>query len=115
LLDQALLRPPRFTEHCLVPLPDEQDRKALLVLHLRGCPVAPDLDLANVARNAEGYSGADMMYLCERAKLIPFRESVERNVERAVTAADFEAALQRVRPSVSPESMKRYQDWVPGQ
>jgi len=112
LLDEALLRPPRFTEKCLVPLPDEAARHLLLKLRLRGCPVADDIDMDQLAVQTEGYSGADLVNLCERAKLIPYRESVVEGTDRPLANTDMEEALTRVRPSVSPESVRRYQEWA---
>jgi SpoVK/Ycf46/Vps4 family AAA+-type ATPase len=53
-----------------------------------------------------------MVNLCERAKLIPYRESVERGVDRPVVPADFDEALRRVRPSVPQESVRRYAAWA---
>ena len=100
LLDDALLRPPRFTEKCYVPLPDTDCRRVLLQHRFRQCPLEPGFDLDRLVGRTEGYSGADLINLCERAKMIPYRESITSGVDRPVTAADFEDAFRRVRPSV---------------
>ena len=112
LLDEALLRPPRFTEKCYIPLPDEPARRLLLELRLRECPVEANLDVNRFVDRTEGYSGADLVNLCERAKLIPYRESVLEGIDRPLSVADLEKALNHVRPSVSSESLRRYQDWA---
>lgn len=112
LLDEALLRPPRFTEKCYIPLPDALARRALLAARLRDCPLAGDVDFDRFAESTDGYSGADLVNLCERAKLIPYRQAVLEGVERPVMNADLEEALGRVRPSVSTESLRRYEEWA---
>lgn len=112
LLDEALLRPPRFTEKCYIPLPDSPGRRVLLQLRLRNCPRGPGVDLEQLVARTDGYSGADLVNLCERAKLVPYRESVLNGTDRPLDMNDFEEALRRVRPSVSPESIRRYEQWA---
>ncbi len=109
LLDQALLRPPRFSEKCYIPLPDQAARRKLLELRMSGCPLAGDVDLQRLAERTEGFSGADLVELCERAKQIPFREAILHGTDRPVGQPDLDEALRRVRPSVSPESLQRYE------
>jgi transitional endoplasmic reticulum ATPase len=109
LLDQALLRPPRFSEKCYIPLPDQPARHTLLELRLAGCPLAGDVDLQRLSERTEGFSGADLVELCERAKQIPFREAILEGSDRPVGQTDLDEALRRVRPSVSPESLQRYE------
>jgi SpoVK/Ycf46/Vps4 family AAA+-type ATPase len=56
-------------------------------------------------------SGADIVNVCERAKLIPFCESVNTGMDRPVTQDDFEIAMQNVHPSVTPELLARFEQW----
>lgn len=112
LLDEALLRPPRFTEKCYIPLPDPPGRRVLLQLRLGDCPLAPGIDLDRLVARSDGYSGADLVNLCERAKLIPYRESVLDGTDRPLRESDFDEAMRRVRPSVSRESIHRYEQWA---
>ena len=114
LLDQALLRPPRFSDKCYIPLPDLTARLKLLELRLAGCPLAADLDLDRLAERTAGFSGADLVELCERAKQIPFREAILHGSDRPVERADLDEALSRVRPSVTPDSLQRYERFVQG-
>ncbi len=114
LLDQALLRPPRFSDKCYIPLPDLTARRKLLELRLAGCPLAVDLDLDRLAERTAGFSGADLVELCERAKQIPFREAILHGSDRPVGQADLDEALSRVRPSVTPDSLQRYERFVQG-
>ncbi len=111
LLDTALLRPGRFDERCLVPLPDLPAREVLLQLQLRDCWLAEDVDFASLARQTERFSGADLMCLCERAKQIPFREAVLQGTDRPICQNDLRESLQSVRPSISPEVVKKFDDY----
>jgi transitional endoplasmic reticulum ATPase len=112
LLDEALLRPGRFDEKCYVTLPDESARRELLRLQLRDVPLSGDIDLAATARATDGYSGADLMCLCERAKQIPFREAVLSGRDRPLKADDLHRAAADVRPSVSTERLNRYSEYA---
>jgi cell division protease FtsH len=92
LLDPALVRPGRFDRHVAVPLPDRDGRAAILRLHARGKPLAPDVDLAVVARLTQGFSGADLANVLNEAALLAARgqaaaigpDLVEEAVERAM-------------------------------
>ena len=111
LLDTALLRPGRFDERCLVPLPDLPAREVLLQLQLEDCWLAEDIDFASLARQTERFSGADLMCLCERAKQIPFREAVLQGTDRPICQNDLREALQSVQPSISSDVVKKFDDY----
>ena len=111
LLDSALLRPPRFCEKCYIPLPDAAARNVLFGMALRDCPLDRDVSLTTLVSQTDGLSGADIVNVCERAKLLPFCESIDTGIDRPITAADFTQAMQNVRPSVNGESLKRFEDW----
>ncbi|MGQ9926498.1 MAG: CDC48 family AAA ATPase [Chloroflexaceae bacterium] len=73
-IDPALLRPGRFELVVELPLPDEPARLAILAVHTRSMPLAPDVDLAALAAATAGASGADLAGLCRRAALAAMRE-----------------------------------------
>ena len=81
-LDPAVLRPGRFDEIIEIPPPGEADRKAILEVHLRGKPVAPQVSLERLALDTEGYSGAELASLCRKAGLSAVRRAVRRLVEK---------------------------------
>jgi transitional endoplasmic reticulum ATPase len=81
-LDNAVLRPGRFDEIIEIPPPDESDRKAILEVHLRGRPMAPQINLERLARDTEGYSGAELASLCRRAGLSAVRRAVRRLADK---------------------------------
>lgn len=91
VLDPALLRPGRFDRQVQVDLPDRQGREAILKVHTQEIPLAPDVDLAAVARATPGMSGADLANLANEAALAAARHEHTR-----VMRADFEEALDRV-------------------
>jgi len=111
LLDAALLRPPRFSERCYVPLPDGQARKVLFEMGLRNCPVDTDVVPEQLAALSDGLSGADIANICERAKLIPFTESIRTGRDRSLSRQDFNEAMKNASPSVTSEAVLRYENW----
>jgi transitional endoplasmic reticulum ATPase len=105
IIDPALLRPGRFDELIYVPLPDEKARLAIFKVHTKGMALAPDVDLAELARRTEGYSGADIAEVCRKAGRIALRENPNAEV---VAMRHFLEALEKTQPSVSPEERMRY-------
>lgn len=111
MIDDAAMRPGRFDEKICVPLPDLAARQRILELNLKDRPLAADVDLSALAERLAGYSGADVVHICQRACEIPFLEAVTAGVRRDVTAADFESAMEEVKPSVSGKELKKYEMW----
>src|SRR6476469_5927711 len=97
-LDPAMLRPGRFDEKVYIPLPDLAGRRAMLDMYLAKRPVADDIDLGALAARLEGYSGADIKYLCDRAATIPFLQSVASGEDGRITRAIFDDVLGDTPP-----------------
>jgi cell division protease FtsH len=91
VLDPALLRPGRFDRQVTIPLPNVDERTAILRVHVRGKKLAPSVDLGVVARGTPGFSGADLANLANEAAIFAVRDN--RDV---VTADDFFAARDRI-------------------
>src|SRR5436190_1418117 len=91
VLDPALLRPGRFDRRVLVDRPELAARQAILDVHAKGKPVAPDVNLRVVAQNTPGFSGADLANLVNEAALSATREGREQ-----ITAADFTEAFDKI-------------------
>ena len=116
-IDEALRRPGRFDREIVVGVPDEPGRREILGIHTRGMPLAPDIDLDELAKRTYGFVGADLAALTREAALEAVRRILPRiNLEEAsippeildslsVDAADFENALKRVSPSAMREVM----------
>src|SRR5439155_10058169 len=90
-LDQALLRPGRFDRQMLVPPPDLKGRVAIFQVHTRGKPLAPGVDLGQIARQTSGLTGAELANICNEAAIFAGRRG-----DTYLCQADFDAALERV-------------------
>jgi cell division protease FtsH len=91
VLDPALLRPGRFDRQVEIPLPNQRERAAILAVHAKGKPLAPDVDLDVVSRGTPGFSGADLANLVNEAAIFAVRGGRE-----VITAADFSEARDRI-------------------
>jgi cell division protease FtsH len=91
VLDPALLRPGRFDRQITIPLPNRDERQAILEVHCRHKPLAGDVDLVEVARATPGFSGADLANLANEAAIHAVRARRDR-IERR----DFDDARDRV-------------------
>ncbi len=91
VLDAALLRPGRFDRRVAVQPPDRSGREAILEVHTRGKPLAPDVDLGRIAATTPGMVGADLANLVNEAALLAARRSHD-----AITEADLADALERI-------------------
>jgi cell division protease FtsH len=100
ILDPALLRPGRFDRQVVVPLPELDERKAILAVHSKSKRLASDVDLDVVARGTPGMSGADLSNLVNEAALFAVRAGQEE-----IRAIDFEQARDRVLMGARRESM----------
>ena len=78
-LDPAVLRPGRFEEIIRFPLPNAEDRKAILAVHMRGKPLAATITLDELAARTENFSGAELASLCARAALCALRRAVAQS------------------------------------
>ena len=108
VLDPALLRPGRFDRRVVVPRPDRHGREEILKVHTRGVPLAPDVDLGEIAAATPGLVGADLRNLVNEAALLAARRDRD-----AVTREDFFDALEKIalgterKLVMSPEDRKR--------
>ncbi len=105
ILDPALLRPGRFDRHVMVPAPDEKARFEIFRIHTKNMPLK-GVDLKKLAKQTEGYSGADIEALCREAGLNALRENINA---KEVTKKHFEEAMKKTRPSITPEMLRYYE------
>jgi cell division protease FtsH len=91
VLDRALLRPGRFDRQVVVDAPDIDGREAILKVHVRGKPLAKDVDLRRIAQATPGFSGADLANAVNEAALL-----AARHHGREITQHDFEEAVEKV-------------------
>jgi transitional endoplasmic reticulum ATPase len=109
IVDPALLRPGRFDRLVLIPPPDEKARLEILKIHTRNMPLTKDVDLNEIAKITENYSGSDLEAACREAAMIALRNNINA---KEVTKADFMKALSEIGPSLSKEEMKLYESFI---
>lgn len=106
ILDPAVLRPGRFDRMIYVPSPDLDSLKEIFKIHTHSMPLSRDIVLDELARKAQGYSGADIEAICREAAIDALREDINST---EVSLRDFNKAIERVGPSITPEDDAWYQ------
>ncbi len=91
ILDPALLRPGRFDRRVVLDRPDMKGREAILKVHVRGKPLASDVDLSVLAKATPGFVGADIENLVNEAAILAARRN-----KKAISMREFEEAIERV-------------------
>ena len=131
ILDSAVTRPGRLDQLIYIPLPDYGSRLSIFKANLRKSPVAPDVDVEALAGATEGFSGADITEICQRAAKNAIRESVDYEVAKAkriqsgeiedvdeedpfkvIRKDHFEEAMSRARRSVSDKDIRQYEEFT---
>jgi cell division protease FtsH len=100
VLDPAILRPGRFDRRIVVNRPDVRGREAILRVHTKKTPMAPDVELEIIARGTPGFSGADLENLVNEAALLAARQDKD-----AINMVDFEMAKDKVLMGAERRSM----------
>ena len=115
-LDWAFIR--RFQKRILVPLPDHHTRLMMLKLYTSNLQLSPDVDLHELARLSEGFSGSDIRDVCQAAQLKIIGEffesgkAVDKEAKpRTLTMNDFRQTLEERKPSVSLDMLSLYSRW----
>ncbi|EGC32661.1 cell division cycle protein 48 [Dictyostelium purpureum] len=130
IIDPAILRPGRLDQLIYIPLPDLPSRMAILKACLKKSPVAKDVDLDFLAQKTQGFSGADLTEICQRACKLAIRESIEKDIQTTrarqesgdttmdedtsdpvpeITRDHFEEAMKSARRSVSDNDIRKYE------
>jgi transitional endoplasmic reticulum ATPase len=130
ILDEALIRPGRLDQLIYIPLPDQIARLGIIKAVLRKSPVAGNVSMDFLAQQCEGFSGADMTELCQRATKAAIRESIAAEEERkklmsgnedenmemddpvpVITRAHFEEAMSNARRSVTEYDLNKFEQF----
>ena len=109
IVDPAILRPGRFDRLIYVPEPDLKARLEIFKLYTKEMPLTKDVDLPRLAGMTKSYSGADIEALCREAALNALRKDFKSN---QVTVADFQEAMKKIGPSVSPDMDTWYKNFL---
>ena len=105
IIDPALLRPGRFDELILAPVPDRESRRKIFEVHLKKAPLADDIDIDELIGQTDQYTGADIAAVVRKAGRLALREDMGA---KKISQSHFLAALQEIGPSVTPDTMKYY-------
>jgi len=100
MLDPAVLRPGRFDEIVEVPIPDENDRREIFGVHLKGKPLGTGITPHDLASRTEGFSGAEIASVCNKAALKAVRRAVESRDDKVkviIEADDFQSAIEEMQ------------------
>jgi len=122
MIDPALLRPGRLERHIYIPPPGKKERVEIFRIHLRGKPLADDVDIEKLAERTEGYSGADIEAVCREAGMLAIRELIKPGMSREeareaakklkIENRHFEEALKKVKPSLTKEDIEKYEKLI---
>jgi transitional endoplasmic reticulum ATPase len=110
LIDSALMRPGRFDRLVQIPVPDEKTRLEIFKVHTAKMPLEKDVDVKQLAKVTNGYTGADIEGMCREAGMQAIRTKANK-----VSQAHFDHALKIIRATVTPErveQMKKFADSV---
>jgi transitional endoplasmic reticulum ATPase len=107
IIDPALLRPGRFDEIILVPVPDRGARREIFKVHMRQMPVADDVMLNELVDRTDNFTGADIASVCKKAGRLALREDLNAVVVRR---KHFMEALKLTESSVTEEMVRYYQN-----
>jgi transitional endoplasmic reticulum ATPase len=109
MVDPALLRPGRLERYIYIRPPDQAERELIFEIHLKGKPLASDIDAKELANKAQGYVGADIEAICHEAAIIALRDWIKPGMDRETVKKEvlnvkirkehFEKAFNMVRPT----------------
>ncbi len=107
ILDAGLMRPGRFDRHIQVGEPDEETRLAIFKVHTKDMPLAKNVDLKKLAKNTEGYVGADIESVCREAAMLTLRKDLDA---KEIPYKYFKEAIDKVKPghNSSEEQLVQY-------
>lgn len=124
LIDPALLRPGRIERLIYIQPPDVKSKSGIFMIHLSGKPLAPDINLDDLAKKAEGYVGADIEAVCREASMLALRELIKPGMTRedakklsgqlVLTKVHFERAFQNIKPSLTTVELSMYEEAAKG-
>jgi transitional endoplasmic reticulum ATPase len=109
IVDPAVLRPGRFDRLIYVPQPDEKSRLEIFKIYTKNMPLTKDVDVVYLATVTKNYSGADIEALCREAAMCALRRDVNA---KEVTMTDFQDAMKRIGPSITPDMEKWYKRFM---
>lgn len=111
VLDPALMRPGRLDNIVYIGPPDREARREILRIWASKSVIHPDVDLDELAEQTQGYSGAEIVSICETAADAALDEEDETQQEQDVNLKHFQIALNQVRRQITDEVIQEYERW----
>ncbi|MBM4240394.1 MAG: CDC48 family AAA ATPase [Euryarchaeota archaeon] len=102
IIDPALVRPGRFDRHIKVDVPDEEARIEIFKVHTKNMPLADDVDIKRLAKDADGFVGADIEAVCREAVMLTLRDNMEAE---KVDIKYFKEAMKKIKPKSEVEQV----------
>jgi transitional endoplasmic reticulum ATPase len=134
ILDPGIMRPGRLDQLIYIPLPDRESRVSIFKANLRKSPIDDDITFPQLADVTDGFSGADITEICQRAAKNAIRDAITADIERqkrvedgeltqeeadalpdpvpCITKAHFEASMSKARRSVTPDIVQQYDEFT---
>jgi transitional endoplasmic reticulum ATPase len=109
IVDPAVIRPGRFDRLIYVPEPDVKSRLQIVKIYTKNMPLAKDVGLEGLVEMTKSYSGADIEALCRESAMYALRRDVNT---KEVGMRDFQEAMKRTGPSISPDMEKWYKSFI---
>jgi len=128
-LDDALRR--RFEKRVYIPLPNSVGRREMFKINMKGVKLDDKIDMDELIKLTDGYSGADISIVCREAALMPMRmqldgtmvrdnilkygklpEHLQEKLEIPITQEDIKKAIKNISKSVSDKDLKKYEEWT---
>ncbi|KAL2048584.1 hypothetical protein N7G274_000496 [Stereocaulon virgatum] len=113
-LDPALIRAGRLDTTIYVGLPDLAARHEILIMRMRTMYLSDDIDIVALSQATEGFSGAEITSVCQKAGYVAMREEMTTGEKQKVGQVHFNVAMAQVEKSITPEIIKRYEAWAAG-
>ena len=107
MIDPGLLRPGRFDRIILTPVPDKETRNKIFEVHTKNMPLDKSVKLGKLVEKTQSFVGADIEALCREAAMLALRRDINSKV---IGMKDFEESMKRVKPSVSIDDVKRFEE-----
>lgn len=112
VLDPALMRPGRIDTILYVGLPDFETRKEIMQIRIRRMDVKKEVSVEELAGKTEGYSGAEMVDICQRASFAALKEQEDTGVSQQISPHHFDSAMAEVAPMTTPEMLSNFKAWA---
>ena len=111
-VDSAAVRSGRFSEKIYVHLPDAKARKYLFTKQLQNVPLSKDVNIDKLVDVTEGYSGADLAEVCDRAKEEPLENYIKTDKLTPLTMKNFIEAIKKVPPTVKKSDVAKFEAYA---